>query len=64
MERVVMEEEQPLRLDAAREEQGVAELRVAPADVLGVLLVRVLAVVDQQIGIAGEVESGDPLGLE
>src|SRR5262249_11456611 len=46
------------------EREGVAETRVAPADVLGVLLVRVLAVVDQQVGLAGEVEARDPLPFQ
>ncbi len=40
------------------------ERGVAPADVVGVLGVGVLAVVDQQRGVAGEAEAGDPVLLE
>ncbi len=40
------------------------ERRVAPADVVGVLGVGVLAVVDQQRGVAGEAEAGDPVLVE
>src|SRR5512133_2943277 len=64
VQRVVMEEQQPLRLNPPRKGQGVGELGVTPAHVFGVLLVRVLAVVDQQVRIPGEVESGDPLRLQ
>ena len=40
------------------------ERRVAPAEVVGVLGVGVLAVVDQQGGVPGEGEAGDPVLLE
>src|SRR3954454_1216230 len=36
---------------------------MAPADVERILVVGVLAVVDQQVGVAGEVVTGDPLRL-
>ena len=37
---------------------------MAPADVLGVLLVGVLAVVDEQVGVARELVARDPLRLQ
>ncbi len=40
------------------------EGRVAPADVVWVLGVGVLAVVDQQRGVAGQCQAGDPILLE
>ena len=64
VQRVVVEEQQPAGLDPAGEGERVGDRRVPPADVVGVLLVGVLAVVDQQVGVAGEVEARDPLRLE
>src|SRR5262249_39780783 len=64
VERIVVEEHEPLSLDPPREGQGVGEPRVAPADVLGVLLIGVLAVVNQEVRVAREVIAADPLGLE
>ena len=64
MERVVVEEHQPLGLDAARKGERVGQPRVAPADVLRVLGVGVLAVVDQQVARARELVARDPLRLE
>ena len=63
VQRVVMKE-QPSSLDSAGEGERVGESRMAPADVVGVLVVGVLAVVDQQIRVAGEVEARDPLRIE
>ncbi len=42
----------------------VGDPGVTPADVGGVLGVRVLAVVDQKIGVMGECVPRDPLGLD
>src|SRR4051794_15532841 len=53
---VVMEEDGALGRSAMREGDGVGEGGVAPADVLRVLGVGVLAVVDQQRGFAGQLE--------
>ncbi len=64
VQRVVVEEDGALGAGAAGEGERVAQRRVAPADVVGVLGVGVLAVVDQQRGVAGEREAGDPLLLE
>ncbi len=52
--RVVMEEHGALGVGAAGEGERVRERGVAPADVVGVLGVGVLAVVDQQRGVAGQ----------
>src|SRR5689334_13332758 len=59
-----MEEDGPLGPGPPREAERVRGGRVAPADVVGVLGVGVLAVVDQQRGVAGEGEAGDPVLLE
>ena len=56
-----MMEEQPLGVRAIPERKSIGERRVTPADVLGVLAVGVLAIVDQQRGVASEVEPGDPV---
>ena len=61
VQRVVVEEQHPRALDPGGEGERVAHPRVAPADVLGVLLVGVLAVVDQEVCVAGEVVARDPL---
>ena len=37
---------------------------MAPAHVCGVLVVGVLAIVDQQVGVPGEVKARDPVVLE
>ena len=64
VQRVVVEEDGALGAGAAGEAERVRERGVAPAEVVGVLGVGVLAVVDQQRGVAGEAEAGDPLPLE
>ena len=64
MQRIVVEHQQPLGLDATSEGECVGEPGMPPADVVRVLLVGVLAVVDQEVGVLGEVVSGDPLRLE
>src|SRR3982074_2196481 len=48
VQRIVVEEQEALGLHAVGEHERVRQARVAPADVVGVLGVRVLAVVDQQ----------------
>ena len=62
--RVVVEQQRALGVRAAREAHRVAERRVAPADVARVLVVGVLAVVDQQVGVARERVAREPLRLE
>src|ERR1044072_397788 len=52
--RVVVEEDRALGAGAVGEGERVTQRRVSPADVVGILGVGVLAVVDQQRGIAGE----------
>ena len=64
VKRVVVEEQGPPGADPVGERERVLERRVAPADVGRVLLVGVLAVVDQEIGVAGKVVAGDPLVLD
>ena len=64
VQRVVVEEQEPLGADAVGERQRVVDPGVAPADVLGVLLVGVLAVVDQEVGVASQVVARDPLRLQ
>ena len=64
MQRVVVEEQRALGPDPAGEGERVRERRVAPADVVGVLGVGVLAVVDQQRGVAGQLEARDPVLVE
>ena len=64
MERVVVEEEHALRARSPREGERVRERRMPPADVLLVLVVRVLAVVDQEGGVARELQPGDPIVVE
>jgi hypothetical protein len=64
MHRVVVEEQQPVGLGAAREGERGGERRVPPADVVRVLLVAVLAVVHEQAGALGEVEAGNPLRVD
>jgi len=61
VEGVVVEEQRPLGTDPRSERERCGDRRVAPALVTRVLLVGVLAVVDQQVGVAGEVVAGDPL---
>ena len=60
----MVEEHQPAGAHPAGEVDHVADRRVAPADVIGVLHVGVLAVVDQEVGVVRQVEAGDPRGLE
>ena len=64
VQRVVVEQQQPLGRDAAGEAERVGQRRVAPAEVRRVLVVGVLAVVDQQRGAARELEAGDPVVVE
>src|ERR1700710_1137224 len=61
---VVVEEDGAPGAGATGEGERVAQRRVPPADVVGVLGVGVLAVVDQQRGVVGEREAGDPVLLE
>lgn len=63
VERVVVEEEEALCFGEPSEGEHVAEAGVPPADVARVLLVRVLAVVDQERGAVREVEAGERLPL-
>ena len=58
VERVVVEEQEALRLGELSVGQNVAEAGVPPADVVGVLRVGVLAVVDQKRGAVCELEAG------
>src|ERR1700710_423745 len=60
---VVVEEDGAPGAGATGEGERVAQRRVPPADVVGVLGVGVLAVVDQQRGVVGEREAGDPVLL-
>jgi len=64
VQRVVVEQQQSVRCHTAAELERVADRRVAPAEVLGVLRVGVLAVVDEQLGVMREVEARDPVVLE
>ena len=64
MHRVVVEQQQALRLRAAGEGERVGQRRMAPADVMRVLVVGVLAVVQQQRGAAGQLVARDPLRLQ
>ena len=61
---VVVEEDRAVGAGPVGEGEGVRERGVAPADVVRVLGVRVLAVVDQHRGAAGQREAGDPVLLE
>ena len=61
MERVVVEEEEALRLCEPSEGEHVAEAGVAPADVARVLVVGVLAVVDEERGAVCQIEAGERL---
>src|SRR5215212_888148 len=64
VQRVGVEEQKPSGANPRGELEGVADAGVTPADVLAVLLVRVLAVVDEEVGVQGEVVTGDPLRLD
>jgi hypothetical protein len=63
VERVVVEEEEALRLGEPSEGEHIAEAGVTPADALRVLVVRVLAVVDEERGAVCQVEAGQRLPL-
>src|SRR5438552_2050517 len=64
MQRVVVEQDQLFGLHPLPELQCVRDRRMTPAQVVGVLGIRVLAVVDQRRGSASEAEAGDPVVLE
>lgn len=57
MHRVVMEEKRALGARAPGEGEGMRKRGVTPAEVVGILGVGVLAVVDQQRGVAGQAEA-------
>ena len=61
VERVVVEKEEALCLCELSESEHVAEAGVPPADVTRVLVVRVLAVVDEERGAVCQVEAGERL---
>src|SRR2546426_8170075 len=54
VQRVVVEHEQPLGLGDEGEGHGVRDARVAPSHALGILLLRVLGVVQQDVRLLGE----------
>ena len=64
VQRVVVEEDGALGAAALGEGERVGEGRVAPAQVFRVLGVGVLAVVDQQGGVACQLVAGDPALVE
>src|SRR4051794_36989277 len=64
VQRVVVEEHGPLGAGAAGEAERVRGGGVSPADVARVLGVAVLTVVEEQRGVLGESEAGDPVLLE
>src|SRR5881394_127954 len=64
MEWIVVEEDRTLGSGTAGEAERVGDGGVPPAKVVGVLLVGVLAVVDQQRCIFGEAEARNPLLLK
>ena len=64
VQRVMVEHHQPLGPGPVREGERVGHPRVPPAHVLGVFVVGVLAIVDQQVGAAGQVEARDPVRVE
>ena len=59
--RIVVEEHDRAHLGLARERHRVLDARVAPTDVVRVLLVAVLRVVEQHVDIACDVVAADPL---
>ena len=61
MERVVVEEEEALCPCEPSEGEHVAEAGVAPADAARVLVVGVLAIVDEERGAACQIEAGQRL---
>ena len=61
MERIVMEEEELLWLCEPSEGEHVAEAGVAPADAARVLVVGVLAIVDEERGAVRQIEAGQRL---
>lgn len=61
VERVVVEEEEAVCLGEPSEGEHVGEAGVPPADVTRVLVVGVLAVVDEDRGAVCEVEAGERL---
>jgi hypothetical protein len=64
MQGVVVEEHGTAGAGTASEAERVRDRGVSPAEVIWVLGVGVLAVMDQQRGVVGEAEAGDPLLLE
>ena len=61
MERIVVEEEEALCLCEPSEGEHVAEAGVAPADAARVLVVGVLAIVDEERGAVRQIEAGQRL---
>src|SRR5829696_5252178 len=59
-----MEEQQAASADALGEAERIREPGMPPSDMRWVLVVSVLAIVDQQVDVAGKVEGRDPLRLE
>src|SRR6185503_11987509 len=57
VERVVVEEQKPLGASPPPEHKRVRERGVTPAEVLGVLVVGVLGIMDQQSRVASEGEA-------
>ena len=57
---VVVDEQQSLNAAATAEDQRIRDARVTPAAVRGVLVLGVLAVMDEERRTAGERVSGDP----
>ncbi|MEA2161750.1 MAG: hypothetical protein QOD66_4130, partial [Solirubrobacteraceae bacterium] len=64
VERVVVEQQEPLCSHAVTEGECVGQRRVSPPEMALVLLIGVLTFVDQQGGAVGLFEAGDPILVE
>src|SRR5215210_988512 len=60
---IVMEQKELVSLRAEREQKRIADARVTPSHVRGVILIAELAVVDKQRGSPRQREAGDPIIL-
>jgi hypothetical protein len=60
VQRVVMEQQQPAHARSMRERQRISDRAMTPPDVGGILLVGVLAVVQQQGRLARQLEARHP----
>src|SRR3954453_5921315 len=61
VERLVVEEDEPASSDPLCKRHGVRQPRVPPANVVAVLAVRVLRVVDEQVGVPRQRGTGYPV---